>query len=170
MPGSKGGYVLRIGLIGFAARMQSRDPTPSQRVRSSVAVQQMPEKEIRAQPPWQAKGKNPDRSEPHPRVIVQIACVHQFGGPGVKTLQPGLTTHRPVHIAAQAAVTVKGGKIGVQPRCVAAPNLRTPFEPAFEVAAPDDLLHEFLGVLGAVGCKGCRHSILFQHQPAPDVG
>ena len=150
--------------------MQAGDPAPAKGVRCGIAVQQVPVKEIRPQPPGQAKGKNPDRRKPHPCVIVQIACVHQLGHPGVKTLQPRLATRRALYITAQAAVAVKGGKVDLQPAAIAGPDLRTAFQPALEIAAPDHLLHELLGVLGAVrGQCGC-HRILLQYQPAPDVG
>jgi hypothetical protein len=31
-------------------------------------------------------------------------------------------------------------------------------------------LHELLGILMAVGGKGCRYGILFKHQPAANIG
>ena len=37
--------------------------------------------------------ENPDRGEPHARMVVQIAGIHQFGGPSIETGQPGLTVY-----------------------------------------------------------------------------
>ena len=48
---------------------------------------------------------------------------------------------------AQAAVVVKGGEVLRQPLPIAGPDLRAVFQPTLEVAAPDHLLHELLGIL-----------------------
>ena len=47
----KGRNVLRVSRIGFAPRVQPRDPTPTQSVRCRIANKQVPVKEICPQPP-----------------------------------------------------------------------------------------------------------------------
>ena len=150
--------------------MQSRDPAPAQCVGRRIAVEQMAIEKIRTKPPWQAEGEDPDRREPHPRVIVQIAGFHEFFDPRVEADKPRVPRLGSLHIEAQAAVSVERGEIGPQPLNIGFPDLRTLFQPALEVATPEHLLDEFFCSLRAMGGKCRRDDFLLADEPASDIG
>ncbi len=150
--------------------MQTGHPAPAERVRGRIAVEQVPVEEIRANAPGQFQREDPDRGEPHPRVIVQIAGFDQFPRPGIETVQPGLPALGPVDRAAQAAILLQRREIALQTLAIARPDGGAAFQPALEVAAPDDLLHELLRRLGPVRGKRGGDHVALQHEAPPDIG
>ena len=74
------------GEVRLAARVQAADPAPAERVRCRIAVDEMPEEEVRAELPWQPQRKYPDAGEPHPRMIMQVSSLGQLVNPRVETV------------------------------------------------------------------------------------
>lgn len=58
---------------------------------------------------------------------------------------PGLGARTSTNVAAQATVALQGQKIGFKSLNIVVPDLRSPLEPAFKIAAPDHLSDECLG-------------------------
>ena len=161
--------VPRLGLVGLSPRVQTGDPAPAQGVRGRVAVQKMAEKEIGPDAPWQAQGEDPDRGEPHPRVIVQVAGLDQFRRPGVETGQAGLARLGRGDSPAQPAILLERDEVPVETVAIAVPNARAAFQPALEIAPPDHLLDEFFGRFRAMRIDGGRDRLALGHQAAAQI-
>ena len=56
---------------------------------SRIAVEQVPQEEIRAERPGEPQGEDPDRREPHPRVVVQPAGLDEVARPVVEAVEAG---------------------------------------------------------------------------------
>ena len=162
------GDVVRAREIGLAGGLDARNPAPAQRVGGRIAVQQVTQKEIRAKLPWQAQGENPDRGEPHARVIVQVAGCGQLPRPSVKAFNAGFALAGGFPPVAQAAL--RGGVVqrAQQPRAILRPHRRPKFEPAFPVGAPKHLLNELFGGLGAVTSQNRLQHLFLGQAAVPD--
>jgi hypothetical protein len=126
------------------------------------------EEKVRTEAPRQAQREDPDRREPHARVIVQVARRDEFPGPSVETVESGLAGFGASDSAAQPGIAVPQCDVREQSVAVAFPDLWAVLHPALEVAAPEDLLHELGGRRGPV-CSDRRIDHLgFGQEPAAD--
>ena len=66
------------GEVGLARCLEPGDPAPRERVRGRITVEQVLEEERGAALPRQPGFMHPPRSEPHPRVVVQVAGGDEF--------------------------------------------------------------------------------------------
>ena len=164
------GDVLRRREIGLARRVEPGDPTPGKGVRGGIAVEQVMEEEVGAERPGQLQREDPDRGEPHPRVVVQRAGFDQLACPMVERLDPRFARAGGLVAGALVAVALDLRKLGGDLPAVIVPNLRPLLQPAFPVGAPDDLLHELLGHLRAVRIERRAGRLGLEHEPPPDPG
>ena len=102
-------------------------------------------------------------------MVVQPVVRHDLPRPVVETLDPRLPGARigehPAHPAGRGKLVLALADQGLVLRPQAGPS----FEVAFEVGAPEHLLHELFRA-GAVGVEGGGHGLLLRHHPAAEIG
>ena len=121
----------------------------------------MRQEELGAQHPGQPQGEDPDRGEPHARVVVQVALGLQLSHPGVETGDAGAARHG---VGRHRRVDPR------YPALVVGPHLRPQFEVALPIGPPEHFLDEFESGRGAVPGQAGAHHLLLGDQPVADVG
>ncbi|KDM65757.1 hypothetical protein ACIDI_90c00130 [Acidiphilium sp. JA12-A1] len=168
-PAGEARDVLRPREIVLARRVQPRHPPPRQRVGGDVAIQQVAEKEIRPEFPGQPQREDPDRGEPHPRMVVQVVPRDDLPRPGIETVDPGPPGAGIVKRAPQPLLGREPVLRPPQPGAIEIVHAGPLLQPALPVGPPADLLDEFRGRLAMRRERRPRHLRLGQ-QPVPQPG
>ncbi len=156
--------------VVLSGSLDSGDPSPTESVAGGVAIEEVLEKEVGAEFPRQVEGENPDRGEPHTGVIVEVAIVHQFPGPGIEGVDTGLAVDGAGIGFPKLGTVFQLPEPSLTFHTIGGPHLGTQFEPAFPVGAPEYFLDEFLGVILAVLAKGCLNNLPLNEKAPPDEG
>ena len=119
--------------IGFARRLQARDPPPGQRVRRRIKIQQVILKKLCPQLPGQSRHMHPIRRKPHPSMIMQVPSLPQL------PRKPIHHPHRPF-----TSPNSFSSRMLFNPPKIVLPNLRPLRKPSLPVAPPINLLGELL--------------------------
>ena len=132
--------------VVLATRLDPRDPPPGQSVHPRIAIEQMPDEEVRPQLPGQLQREHPDRGEPHARVVVHVAVADDLMRPVVEVLDPRLAPARRLPARAQTLLGRHAVESALQPRAIRLPDCWPQLHPTLEVRAPEYLRDGLLGV------------------------
>ena len=125
----------------------------------------MAQEKVGTQRPGQTQGEYPDRSEPHPRMIMQIAGFNQFPGPVVEPVDPGT----PFFGSSDRTVISKFPALQVTFCQIARPDCWSHFQPPFPVSPPENFLQKFLRRSGRMLGENMGEDFLFGNQPVTQI-
>ena len=144
--------------------LQPGNPPPGKRVRSRIAICQMPQEKIRTQLPRQTQRKYPNTGKPHTCVIVEIAGALQFMDPIIKAFYACFAITCSCNAVDCLCFEIfKLGQIIV-------PDRRALLQPALPICPPEYLLNELFCIGRAMFSQHSSNHFLLGNNPVADVG